>query len=203
MIFQIFHVWAWLDKAQKHILAHLIRNVLADWDENASFGTQGLKCLFQNNLIKILFFGANFNKRIFDLLHENILAHFDRNNPTMGWLERDCDGGREGGEKKSAAGEAESRFRVQQTSLDVIVYMHHLQHKESSYPTTMQKPVKEKLRQRKGVSIRESWPAIRERWEGRSRQRRSSHRYDLGVAQFWVIYVLGLVLNETFQFNTS
>ena len=34
----------------------------------------------------------------------------------------------------------------------------NFQHKKSSYPTTMQKPVKEKLRQRKGVSIRESCP---------------------------------------------
>ena len=50
---------------------------------------------------------ANFDKHIFALFHENPLAHLDRNNPTMGWLERDCDGEREGGEKKSAAGEAE------------------------------------------------------------------------------------------------
>ena len=146
---------------------------------------------------------ANPNKHIFALFHENPLAHLDRNNLTMGWLERDCDGEREGGGKKSAAGEAESRFGVQQTSLNVIVCVHHLQHKKSSHSTTMHKSVKEKLRQRKGVSIRESCPAIRERWEGRSRQRRSSHRYDLGVAQFWVIYVVGLVLNETFQFNIS
>ena len=114
---------------------------------------------------------ANFDKHIFALFHENPLAHLERNSPTMGWLERDCDGGREGGEKKSAAGEAESRFGVQQTSLDVIVYVHHLQHKNSSHFTTMHKSVKEKLRQRKGVSIRESCPAIRERWEGRMRIR--------------------------------
>ena len=103
-----------------------------------------------------MLFLANFDKLIFALFHENPLAHLERNSPTMGWLERDCDGGREGGEKKSAAGEAESRFGVQQTSLDVIVCVHHLQNKESSYPTTMHKSVKEKLRQKKGVSIRES-----------------------------------------------
>ena len=27
--------------SKKHILAHLIRNVLANWDEKACFGTQG------------------------------------------------------------------------------------------------------------------------------------------------------------------